>query len=220
MRDPPPRSSLDFEIRLPADAVDGATVVVLLHGRGSHKGDLQNLAPLLPPEWIVVTPEAPFPGALWGYGMGSAWYRYIDGDRVASSTLGESLGKLDGFLRSLPDIAGLEPGRTVLGGFSQGGTVSMAYALTRPASVAAVWNFSGFLAADVVLDETGAAPPSTPIFWGHGLKDPAIPIELADSGRVRLRRAGANLVTKDYRIGHWIVAQEVEDALAMLDDEV
>ena len=57
--------------------------------------------------------------------------------------------------------------------------MSLAYALSRPNAVAAALNFSGFLAASVALDETGAAPPQTPLFWGHGVADPAIPITLA-----------------------------------------
>lgn len=173
---------------------------------------------MLPESWSVVTPEAPFPGSAWGYGPGSAWYRYIGEDRVVEETLQESLSKLDDFLRALPDVVGFEPGDVVLGGFSQGGTVSMAYALSRPGAVRAVLNFSGFLVASVELDESGASPPVTPIFWGHGIGDPAIPISLAEKGRARLRHAGAPLTARDYRIGHWIANEEVERAVEMVRD--
>ena len=210
--------ALDFERSGPTDVGAGGTVAVLLHGRGSDKHDLQGLRTHLPPEWVLVTPQAPFPGAPWGYGGGGAWYRYKQDDEVWVDTLQESLSRLDTFLAELPGALGLEPGRLILGGFSQGGTVSLAYAISRPGAVAAVLNFSGFLAAAVDLDETGAAPPPTPIFWGHGVGDPAIPIALAERGRSRLRRARAKLVDRDYRIGHWIVEEEVADAVAMLED--
>jgi phospholipase/carboxylesterase len=140
----------------------------------------------------------------------------VEEDRVVEETLEESLGKLDLFLADLPKILGFEPGPLILGGFSQGGTVSLAYALSRPGSVAAVLNFSGFLVAAAQLDETGGSPPSTPIFWGHGSGDPAIPFALAEKGRNRLRRARANLVARDYPIGHWIAAEEVEEAVSSL----
>jgi phospholipase/carboxylesterase len=153
----------------------------------------------------------------WGYGPGYAWYRYQDEDRVVTDTLEETLGLLDDFLVGLPGTLGFRPGRIVLGGFSQGGTVSLAYAITRPDAVTAALNFSGFLAAWVDLDESGAAPPRTPIFWGHGTGDPAIPIALAERGRSRLRRAGAKLLARDYRVGHWIAAEEVADAVAMVE---
>jgi phospholipase/carboxylesterase len=217
VRGTPIQAALDYLLHLPPAAGDGGTVAVLLHGRGSDKGDLQGLQPLLPEAWAVVTPAAPFPAGAWGYGSGSAWYRYEGEDRVVEETLGESLSKLDQFLGELPQVLGFRPGRVLLGGFSQGGTVSLAYALSRPESVEAVLNFSGFLVASAELDERGDAPPSTPIFWGHGTGDPAIPMALAEKGRNRLRRAGATLVARDYPIGHWIAAEEVEEAVATVE---
>jgi phospholipase/carboxylesterase len=213
----PAGTSLDYLVHRSPAAADGSTVAVLLHGRGSHKGDLQGLQPMLPDAWTVVTPEAPFPSAPWGYGAGSAWYRYVEEDRVVPETLDASLAKLDDFLAELPRVVGFRPGRIILGGFSQGGTVSLAYALSRLGAVAAALNFSGFLVEDAALDESGSAPPETPIFWGHGVGDPAIPITLAERGRARLRKAGAQLVAEDYRIGHWIAAEEVEAAVTMVE---
>jgi len=213
-------SALDFERSGPVDAGDGATAVVLLHGRGSDKTDLQGLRPRLPADWVLVTPQAPFPGAPWGYGGGGAWYRYKQDDEVWVDTLAESLSKLDAFLAELPAQLGFAPGRVILGGFSQGGTVSLAYALSHPEAVAAALNFSGFLAAAVDLDESGGSPPATPIFWGHGVGDPAIPISLAERGRNRLRRAGASLFEHDYRIGHWIAEEEIADAVSMVSERV
>lgn len=216
MSDVPAPATLDYLLHRPPTAGDGTPVIVLLHGRGSHKGDLQGLQHMLPQEWALVTPEAPFSAATWGYGPGSAWYRYMEEDRVVEETLEESFAKLDLFLSELPQVLAFQPGRLILGGFSQGGTVSLAYALSRPGSVAAVLNFSGFLVDSATLDETGGSPPKTPLFWGHGTGDPAIPISLAERGRNRLRRAGANLVARDYPIGHWIAAEEVEEAVSSL----
>ena len=221
MSEPRAPAVLDYILHRPGAATDGGTdggtVAVLLHGRGSDKGDLQGLRTLLPEGWSLVTPEAPFPGAPWGYGVGAAWYRYIEDDRVVIETLDESLSKLDQFLAQIPALLGFRPGRLVLGGFSQGGTTSLAYALSRPGSVSAVLNFSGFLVAHASLEESGARPPVTPIFWGHGVGDPAIPIGLAEAGRSRLRKAGAELVAEDYAIGHWIAAEEVAAAVSMVE---
>jgi phospholipase/carboxylesterase len=213
-----PPKTLEFDLSIGARATEPATVAVLLHGRGSDKNDLQGLRPQLPDDWTLVTPRAPFPGEPWGYGKGYAWYRYVEEDLLDPDTLLQSLALLDEFLVSLPRALGTAPGRIVLGGFSQGGTTSLSYAITRPGAVAAVLNFSGFLPAAIGVDESGANPPTTPIFWGHGLGDPAIPIGLAERGRNRLRRAKAKLLTRDFSIGHWIVPEEVETAVAMVSD--
>lgn len=208
---------LGFDLSRPPAAADGATVALLLHGRGSHRGDLQALRPHLPPSWVLLTPQAPHPGHPWGYGPGWAWYRYVAEDRVEAGGLEWSLAALDRVLRDLPATVGLEPGRVVLGGFSQGGTVSMAYALTRPGSVAAALNFSGFLVDSPVVPATALGPHATPVFWGHGLRDPAIPHALAVKGRGTLQASGVPLETRDYDIGHWIDPREVADAVAFVE---
>jgi phospholipase/carboxylesterase len=207
---------LDYDLSVPGSAGDGATVAVLLHGRGSHKGDLQALGPVLPDDWALITPQAPFPAAEWGYGPGWAWYRYVAEDRLVPETLEASLSAVDSFLDELPERLGFAPGRLVLGGFSQGGTMSMAYALSRPGRIVAAWNFSGFLAASVDVPEGVEAERATPIFWGHGLRDPNIPFELARRGRSTLQTAGVPLVAMDYPIGHWMLPDEINDAVAMV----
>lgn len=207
---------LAHDLAGPRDAGDGATVAVLLHGRGSHRGDLQALRPQLPSDWVLVTPQAPFPGHRWGYGPGWAWYRYLGEDRIEDG-LEWSLAALGRFLEQLPATLGLAPGRIVLGGFSQGGTISMAFALTHPGAVRCVLDFSGFLVDSplVPLHVWGAS--HTPVFWAHGTRDPAVPFALASKGRARLAQAGIPVTACDYPIGHWIDAKEVEDAVAFVE---
>lgn len=189
-------------------------VAVLLHGRGSDEHDLQGLVGLLPPSWTVVTPRAVHAGEPWGYGAGWAWYRYIAEDRVVPETFDQSMEALDAFLDRLPEVLGSDPPTLVLGGFSQGGTLSMAYGLRHPGRVGAVLNFSGFLVDGLDLPEPDDAPP---LFWGHGLHDPAIPYALAMRGRERLAKAGIEFATSDHPIGHGIVPEEVRDATRLVE---
>ena len=73
---------LEFLLRAPRERRDGGSVLILLHGRGSHMGDLQGLRQVLPPGGTLLTPQAPHPGGPWGYGPGWAWYRYLGEDRA------------------------------------------------------------------------------------------------------------------------------------------
>lgn len=208
---------LGFDLSRPPAASDGSTVLVLLHGRGSHRGDLQALRPHLPEEWVLVTPQAPHPGHPWGYGPGWAWYRYLGEDHVEQGPLDWSLGALDAFLGGLPSALGFRPGRLVLGGFSQGGTMSTAFALTRPGAVAAALNLSGFLVDSPAIRPEAPGAVTTPMFWAHGLRDSAVPHRLAVKGRARLKAAGADLTERDYDIGHWIDPTEIADAVAFVE---
>jgi phospholipase/carboxylesterase len=208
---------LSYDLSRPDSATDGATVAVLLHGRGSHRGDLQGLRPHLPSDWVLVTPEAPHAGRAWGYGPGWAWYRYAGDDRVAEDSLAESLAALDDFLLHLNEVARLAPGQVVLGGFSQGGTTSMAYAIGQPGRVAGVLNFSGFLPDSPLIAPSALSAGTAPVFWGHGTHDPNIPHALAVKGRARLTATGVPLTARDYEIGHWIDPMEVRDAVTFAE---
>ena len=209
---------LDFELTLPETPRDGARIVVLLHGRGADETDLRGVAPALPRGSVLVTPRAPFPGGPWGYGPGWAWYRYVAEDRVVPETLDESLEKLGAFLTALPDRLPVEPGPLALGGFSQGGTTSLAYALGEsPVRPADVLVFSGFLPRSLRATVSPDTVAGARFFWGHGLRDPAIPHALARKGRELLTEAGADLLARDYAMGHGIAPEELSDAVARLE---
>lgn len=208
----PEDAPLRYEVEGLDDADDGSPVAVLLHGRGADRHDLRGLHGLLPAGSVLVTPEAPHPGGPWGYGPGWAWYRYVADDRIVPETLVHGLDRLEAFLAGMPELLGFEPGRVFLGGFSQGGTTSLAYALTRPGSVAGVAVLSGFLVdAPDAVPVVGAALEGVPVFWGHGFQDPAIPHALAIRGRTRLERLDVDLTARDYAMGHQIVPQEMTD---------
>ncbi len=207
---------LDFHRVVPGKVQEGAPLIVLLHGRGSDKDDLMGLQPYLPQEAILVAPRAPFPSAPWGYGPGWAWYRFLGEDRPEPESFEQSQRQLGSFLRELPGEIPVTGGPLVLGGFSQGGTMSLAFALRHPGEVDRVLNFSGFLANHPSVRVTAETVRGTRIFWGHGTQDPNIPFELAQEGRARLQAAGADLEARDYAIGHWIDPSELRDAVEWL----
>jgi phospholipase/carboxylesterase len=213
----PPEAALPAEVYVSTDARDGVPVVVLLHGRGSDRTDLFSLRRFFPPEWAVIAPDAPFAAEPWGYGPGRAWYRYLGRNTPEPESFTASLQAIDRLLDALPDTAGRRPGPLALGGFSQGGTVSLAYAMSHPERLLNVLNFSGFLADHPAVAPTPESVRNARIFWGHGTADPAIPFELAIEGRGLLHRAGADLEARDYAIGHSISQDELHDAVAWLE---
>ena len=209
---------LKYELAVPEGARDGAPLVVLMHGRGSDRFDLLGLAPALAPGAVVVTPEAPWPGMPWGYGPGWAWYRFLGGNRPEPESFEASQRALAAFLAALPAELPVRTGPLVLGGFSQGGVMAMAYALRNPGAVPRVMNFSGFLADHPTVRPSPETVAGTRFFWGHGTQDPMIPFDHAIEGRKRLQGAGADLTARDYPIGHGISPDEARDARAWLEE--
>ncbi|HSU14616.1 alpha/beta hydrolase [Longimicrobium sp.] len=211
---------LKYETVIPPHVTDGAPLVVLMHGRGADRFDLMGLAPALAPDAVVVCPEAPWPGMPWGYGPGWAWYRFLGRNVPDPESFDGSQAQLAEFLAEIPAALPVRTGPLVLGGFSQGGVMSMAYALRNPGAVPLVMNFSGFLAQHPSVRVTPEAVAGTRFFWGHGTMDPQIPFDLAIEGRALLRGAGADLTERDYRIGHGISPDEARDARAWLAEAV
>jgi phospholipase/carboxylesterase len=210
-------SVLKYEARIPEAARDDAHLILLLHGRGATRHDLFALAHHMPADAIVVAPEAPFPAAPWGYGAGSAWYQFLGRNRPEPKSFSQSLQSVEDFLRALKQE--MKYGKVIMSGFSQGGTMSLAYGLTHSDEVAAVLNFSGFLAEypGVSPDLPNPPPPQLKIWWGHGKQDPAIPFALAIEGRAQLKAAGYDIEARDYDIGHWIDGGELADAVTWLE---
>jgi phospholipase/carboxylesterase len=207
---------LRFEASIAPLAADGSPLVVLLHGRGADRFDLLGLGPEFADDAMVVTPEAPHPGGPWGYGGGWAWYRYLGGTTPEPEGFEASQRALAEFLEEIPGHLPHRPGRIVLGGFSQGGTMSLAHALREPGSIPRVLNLSGFLPEHPSVRATAATVAGSRFFWGHGTLDPAIPFDFASAGRAALRAAGAELETRDYAMGHGISPEEVADVRAWL----
>lgn len=200
----------------PEGSRDGTPVMVLLHGRGADESDLAPLGGKLASGAALVLPRAPHPGAPWGYGPGWAWYRYEGGDRPEVESFRASQEALSELMAGLPDVVGYRPGPVVLGGFSQGGTMSIGFALQHPGVTATVLVFSGFLPDHPDVSISPEAVAGSAFWWGHGTRDPAVHHELAVRGRAALRQVGAELESRDYPMGHGISPQELSDASAWL----
>lgn len=211
---------LKHELGIPDGIKDGAPLVVLLHGRGSDRHDLLGLAPHIAPGAVVVTPEAPHPGAPWGYGPGWAWYRFVGRNVPEPRSFDQAQEALGDFLGEIRERLPVRTGPLILGGFSQGGTMSLAYALRNPGAVPLVMNFSGFLADHPTVRATAETVRGTRFFWGHGTMDPSIPFALAVEGRKILGEAGADLSAFDYEIGHGISPEEATDARTWLESGI
>src|SRR3954464_788382 len=96
-----------------------------------------------------------------------------------------------------PGEPGVPPGRTVLGGFSQG--TAMTYALglgrgrPRPAGLIAL---SGFIPT-VDGFELDLGSPLPPIAIGHGTFDPVISVEWSRLAKQQLEEAGADVLYRE-----------------------
>ncbi|KAJ7462157.1 Phospholipase/Carboxylesterase-domain-containing protein [Mycena latifolia] len=77
--------------------------------------------------------------------------------------------------------AGIPANRIVLGGFSQGGAMSLLTGLTAERKLAGLAILSGWLPLRASLKSMASEhATSIPIFWGHGTADPLVKFDLAE----------------------------------------
>jgi phospholipase/carboxylesterase len=183
-------------------AAEPEGLLVLFHGRGADEGDLFPLLDLLDPDrrLLGVTPRGPLrlpPG-------GAHWYAVREIGYPDPHTFSETYDLAGSWLDSLLTESGLEPGRTVLGGFSQGAVLAWALALgagrPRPAAVLAL---SGFVPTVPGL-ELELESPLPRVAIGHGALDPVISVDWGRRARDLVESAGGDVLYHESPVGHTI----------------
>lgn len=96
---------------------------------------------------------------------------------------------------------GISPHRIVLGGFSQGGAISIFAGLTSPVRLGGIFALSSYLLLQRrVRDLIPAERPNrdTPIFMGHGDADPLVRFEWGKMTAEKLTEWGCNVDFRTY----------------------
>ena len=199
---------------LPADAImwstpeaerAGRPLIVLLHGYGSHEGDLFGLSPALPLGAVIASLRAPIPT-----GPGYAWWEIHD--------LGApDVGQVDAAASTILDwLDSFEHGPVSLLGFSQGGALALQVLRLAPDRIASVVCLAGFVVPGTNPGDAELARVKPPVFWGRGTDDPVIPdaaIELTEAWLPK----HADATIRIYEgVGHAVSTPELTDLVAFL----
>ena len=105
---------------------------------------------------------------------------------------------------------GVDSGRIVLAGFSQGGAIALQAGLRHADRLGGIVALSTYLALQESLAaEAAAANRATPIFMGHGTEDPIVPIALAESSAQALRAHGYAVEWHTWPMPHAVCAEEM-----------
>jgi phospholipase/carboxylesterase len=175
--------------------------LVLLHGRGVDENDLFPLLDLIDPDRRLAgfTPRAPLtpPGH-----MGNHWYVVERVGFPDPATFAPAYERLGGWLDSVVAETGIEPGRLVLGGFSQGGVMSYAAGLGTGRPVpAAIFALSSFVPTVEGWEPDFAGRSELPVYHSHGSGDPIIPVEFGRQAAEMLE-GKVDLTYREHPGGH------------------
>jgi phospholipase/carboxylesterase len=203
--------ALAHRVRPAAGPPEGA--LVLLHGRGADEHDLVGLLDVLDParRLLGITPGGPHTNIPPG---GRHWYAVPRVGFPDPATFAEGFARLTAFLDGL----GLDWGRTVVGGFSQGTVMSYATALGAgrplPAGVVAL---SGFIPTVEGWSLRSDLPAGFPVFVAHGEHDPVIPVGFGRDARDRLTAAGADVTYRETPAGHHVDPRVLAEVPAFVE---
>ena len=194
-------------------------LVLLLHGFGAPGDDLVSLAdvPNVPAGTRFVFPEGPL-SLSFGPSDARAWW-LIDMARVAADRAAGRIRDLSneipkglapiretmlGFLKEVEHTLGVDPRKTVLGGFSQGAMLSCDAMLHTDRPYAGLIQLSGTLLAAQEWGPLLQKRKGLPVFQSHGTQDELLPYIGAERLRDTLTHAGLSLEWHSFRGGHEI----------------
>jgi phospholipase/carboxylesterase len=193
--------------------------IIWLHGLGADGHDFEPLIPELglvnERALRVVLPHAPYrPVTINGGQVMRAWYDILAPDLLQGE---DSLGirESEQQLRAL--IArevgnGIPAEHIVLAGFSQGGSIALQTGLRYPQRLAGILALSTYIPlAATLAAERAAANAAVPIMMAHGLRDPVVPLALAEQSRDQLLELGYAVDWHSYPMAHAVCPAEIAD---------
>ena len=198
--------------------------VLWLHGLGADGHDFAPIVPQLvgsderPLRFIF--PHAPVRPVTINGGMAMrAWYDILGfnpgvpqdeaGIRASDTEVGQLIRR--------ENQRGIATNRIVLGGFSQGGAISLFSGPRYPEKLAGIMGLSCYmLLEDQLPAERTRANYGTRVFLAHGTQDPVVDVRRGAEARQLLEAGGYPVEWHAYPMPHSVCPQEVDEIAAWL----
>jgi phospholipase/carboxylesterase len=197
-----PVTGLTYRVRPGVVAQGKAPCLVLLHGVGSNEAGFIDLARSIDPRITVVLARGPLTLSASQF----AWFQVnftANGPAINPVQAEQARTKLIDFLGQLRPTLDVDPKRTWIAGFSQGGIMSASVALTAPSKVAGFGILSGRILPEVLpLVKPDPLLATLPAFVSHGVQDAVLGIHFARHAKQVLDGLGLPLSYHEYEGGH------------------
>ena len=194
--------------------------LIALHGWGANAHDLLGLAPMIHEgKALVICPQGPVRVPLGGGAYGYGWFPLMPGQPTDPEAFKASAERLRTFLDRAMERYPIDPERLALGGFSQGGVMGYALALSEPERFTGLAALSSWL-PEPLAENLPKAPghEGFPILILHGTNDPQLPVERARESRELLRPYGVSITYREFEMGHEIRPDALRILLRWLDE--
>ncbi len=211
-----------YEVRPSKTHSEKAPALILLHGRGSNAQGFFNFAQRLDERLTVIAPQAPL-------AMGPNQFQWYKLDRKGPGQNFSYDGKevvqaskdLMTFVGEMIQEYKLDPDKIYLGGFSQGGIMSLGTALTNADKIAGVTCLSGQLYpefSEQIAQQKDFGNLS--VFISHGTQDKVLTLQKIEEAARLIKKKGIKLNTNYYEVAHTMSQENYQDWAKWLSEEL
>ena len=182
-------------------------LIILLHGYGASMHDLAGLAPAINSEdYIYLFINAPIELNI-GYGQtGYAWVPVGD-----SSEIEKTSEMINSTIKDYLDKCELQISKRYIGGFSQGGMMTIHVGLSSKINFSGAIVLSSRMYPEHEIKFSVNNPDNTKIFMVHGIQDSVLPVEDGRNTKNHLIQLGFDLEYHEYNMAHEITLEVIED---------
>ncbi len=146
-----------------------------------------------------------------------AWYDIVSLDsegRADKQGVSDSTVQLE-MLINREIERGVDVGRIVVAGFSQGGAIALNTLLTTQHKIGGLMALSTYLAVPDAT-ENAVVRAELPIFMAHGSHDPVLPLQWGRMSLERMQALGYQVEWHEYPMAHAVCPAEIADISAWL----
>ncbi len=192
--------------------------IIWLHGLGASGHDFLGIVPQLDvnqEHLRFIFPHAPEQAVTInnGYVM-PAWYDIKSVDLLAEEDTA-GIKQSQQYLHELIEAEhkkGIDYGRIILAGFSQGGAMVLYTGLRFPHKLAGIMALSCYLPlASTTKAERSDHNNDTNIFMAHGVSDSIVPLQAGILTRQALTQLNYSIAWHDYPMDHAVCPEEITD---------
>lgn len=194
--------------------------IIALHGWGANAMDLLGLAPFLADgRFMILCPQGPVEVPL-GPMSGWGWFPLTGGGPMDPDAFENALIRLRGFIDDAEQRYPIDRRKLVILGFSQGGVMAYALALTEPTRFAGLVALSSWLPAPLAAALPPADRAQLTTLVHHGVADQMIDVARGKESLEQLRRLGVPAAYREFDMGHEINGDSLGDLSRWLEEKI
>lgn len=195
--------------------------VVALHGWGANSLDLLGLAPhLCGGRFLVLCPQGTVGVPIGPAATGWGWFPLTLGQPPDPGAFARAVEHVREFLREARARYPVDGRKLVLLGFSQGGVVAYALALSEPESFSGLVALSSWLPGPLVEHLPARDRSQLLTLVQHGTGDDLIGVSRGRESLERLRELRVPVTYREYDMGHEISARSLRDLSEWLEEKI